>query len=288
MLEEIKEALISKKQQELNQRKQIDQEIKELITERDQKHQQAIQKLSQLGTEIYSLNNKSFHTIFHGKEIRKLCIDYTNLSSKTIDDIKDLNIKIESLYKKIYDLSHDEAIIEREIEKIRQATSLQELGLNEKSALQYIKDDEKRVIRAVFKDIKDNQPLETSTEIDRNMNMLFQTNLSPFVMAMQKISLDDLAKELIDIGIEVEEDKFIFLRDLITYTQNPTKESFPINSSQVRENRLDNNFYNQVEQDLANMARYSSYTTIILSKITTLAVLTSMAKMNKKQNQNQK
>lgn len=288
MLEEIKEVLISEKQQELSRRQQIDKEIKELIRTRDLKQQQAIQTLSSLEIEMETLNSRSFNRIFHSKQIKELCSNYTNVSNTAIQEINGLNTKIDDLYQQIHNLSHDEVIIEREIEKIRQATSLQELGLTERTALHYIKNDEKKVIRAVFKNIKDNYDLVTREDIDRSLNELYQVNLSPFVLAMQKINLDNLVQELVDIGIMIDEDKIKFLKSLIEYASAPNDTPFPINSNQERLDYLDNYFYNQVEIVLNNMNRYATYPEFAVSKIITLGVLVSMAQTNKIEKQPQK
>lgn len=288
MLEEIKEVLISEKQQELHRRQQIDKEIKELIKARDLKQQQAIQTLSSLETEMEGISSRSFNRIFHSKQIKELCTNYTNVSNNAIQEIKQLNAQIDDLYQQIHDLSHDEVIIEREIERIRQAVSLQELGLNERTALQYIKNDEKKVIRAVFKDIKDNYNLETSADIERNLNELYQVNLSPFVVAMQKTNFNTLVQELIDIGIIIDEDKVKFLKSLTEYVSEPNNTPFPVISHQDDPNYLDNYFYNQAGTALNNMNRYATYPPITITKIITLAVLVSMAKTNKKEQETQK
>lgn len=288
MLEEIKEVLISEKQQELHRRQQIDQEIKELIKTRDLKQQQSMQKLSLLEREIVKLNSKLFNRIFNSKQIKNLCINHRNIFNDAIKEFNQLNTQIDDLYQQIHDLSHDEVIIEIEIEKIRQASSLQELGLTERTALQYIKNDEKKVIRAVFKNIKENYNLLTREDIDRNLKELYQVNLSPFVVAMQKMNLDTLVQELIDIGIIMDDDKIEFLKNVIEYTTTPNNKPIQINFNQERLDYLDNYFYNQVETVLNNMNHHVTYPSINISKIITLGVLVSMAKTNKIENQNQK
>ena len=288
MLEEIKEVLISEMQRELHQRKRIEEEIQMISNKRDQKQEQAMKDLTKLESQIESVTNKSFHRIFHGKEIKSLLTEYTSVSNNAREEIKLMNNKIESLYQRIHDLSHDEILIEREIDRVRRATSFQELGLTEREALKYIKNDERKVIRAVFKNIKDNDTLETSADIDRNMSSLYQTNLSPFVLAMQKISIDDLVKELIEIEIVVDEDKIKFLKDLRHYAEAPEQRPYSEILGQERTDRLDNNFYNQAQDDLAYMQKYSSYPPLAISKIITLAVLVSMAKAKKQEKQNQK
>lgn len=287
MLEEIKEALMNNLKQQLEQRNLIDQEVKGIFVERNNKQKVAMATLSQIEQELESIQKNPFHRIIKNKKIIALCNKYIEISQKSIEEIHLLDEKIESSYQKIFDWAHNQFLIERQLERVKQATSLQELGVTEKQALDYIKNDEKRVIRAVFKDIK-GQSIETSSDIDRNLNTLYQTNISPFVVAIQKISFSDLIKELVDIGIIVDEDKIKFINALKNYITDPEKMPYPTIMGQERTDRLDHNFYNQVQVDLTNMQHYHSYPPLAVSKIVTLAILVSIAKENKKKKQNQK
>lgn len=287
MLEEMKESLINNLEQELEQRNLIDKEVKEIAAERNNKQEMAMKTLSQIKQELKSIRKNIFHRIIKSKKIMSLCNEYMDISHKSIEEINLLDKKIESSYQKVYDLAHNQFLIERELERVKQATSLQELGVTEKQALDYIKNDERRVIRAVFKDIK-GQSIETSSDIDRNINILYQTNISPFAVAIQKISFSDLIKELVDIGIIVDEDKITFINTLKKYIVNPEKMPYPNIMGQERTDRLDHNFYNQIQVDLMNMEHYHSYPPLAVSKIVTLAILVSMAKANKQAKQNQK
>ncbi len=288
MLEEIKKVLINNLQQELQQRKEIDKEIKEVVKERDQKLQQLVQNLSQLQIQIEEINKKTWHRIIHRKNLNVLYLQYRQESNLAIEEMKKWNEKIESLYQKIHDLSHDEALIEKEIDRIRKATSFPELGLTERAALNYIKSDDRKVIRAVFKDIKDSQRLETKTDIERNINILYQTNLSPFVVAMQRIRIEDLIKELLEIGIIIDEEKIKLLELLKQDTKSYIEISYLARKEQETTDPLDYDFYNQVKADLENMQYHTSNHNITISKIMTLAVLISIAKTNKKRVEVQK
>lgn len=287
MLEELKEALINNLKKELEQRNLIDKEVKEIVIERNNKQKMAMESLSQIEQELNSIRKNPFHRIIKSKKIVSLCNQYIETSHASIEEINLLDEKIESLYQTLHDLSHNQFLIERELERVRKATSLQELGVTEKQALDYIKNDERRVIRAVFKDIK-RQFIETISDIDRNINTLYQTNISPFVVAIQKISFSDLIKELVDIGIVVDEDKIKFINMLKSYINDPGKMPYPNIVDQERIDCLDHNFYNQVQVDLANMQHYNSYPPLAVSKIVTLAILVSMAKLNKQIKQSQK
>lgn len=287
MLEEMKEALIHNLKQELEQRVLIDKELTEMVAKRSSKQKTTMESLSQLEQEIKSIRKNFLYRIIKSKKIVSLCNKYLETSHESIEEINVLDKKIESSYQRLHDLAHNQFLVERELERVKQATSLQELGVTEKQALDYIKNDEKRVIRAVFKDIK-RQSIETSSDIDRNLNTLYQTNISPFVVAIQKIPFGDLIKELVDIDIIVDEDKVTFINALKNYITDPEKMPYPNIMGQERVDRLDHNFYNQVQVDLANMQHYHSYPPLAVSKIITLAILTSMAKVNKQSKQNQK
>ena len=266
----------------------IDKEVHEVIKERDQKQQLFIQNLSQLQTKIEEINKKPWHRIIHSKKLNTLYLQYRKESNLAIEEMKKWNDRIESLYQKMHDLSHDGILIEKEIDRIRKANSLSELGLTERAAINYIKSDDKKVIRAVFKDIKDSQHLETKTDIERNINTLYQTNLSPFVVAMQRIRIEDLIKELIEIGIIIDEDKIKLLERLKKDIKSYTEMSYLTRKDQETTDSLDDDFYNQVKADLESMQYHSFNQGITISKIMTLAVLVSIAKTNKKREEIQK
>lgn len=287
MLDEMKKILISSIQKELEQKKEIEKQIKTIVEKRNQRQKQAVLQLSSMEQQIKEQNNKLFQKIFISKKLINLYDEYMTVSHLVVEELNTTDEQIESLYRKLHDLSHDEILIEKELERVKNATSLQELDLTEKQALDYIKNDEKKVIKVVFKDIKD-KPLETSTDIERNINALYQTNLSPFVIAIQKIEISDLIKELIEIGITVDEDKIDFINRLKNYILDPIHMPYPDIQGQERTDRLDHNFYNQVELELAHMQHYNSYPPLAVSKIVTLAILVSMAKTNKQEKQTQK
>lgn len=300
MLEEVKEVFISNIQKELAEKQEmedkIDKEIETMSKERVQKREESALVLSDISQQIQELNKKLFQRIFGSKKLTNLCNQYTAATNSATGEIKLIDEKIESLYQQLYHLAYDKSSIDKKLEEVKKAASLQELGLTEKQALDCIKDNEKKVVRAVFRDIQ-KQKIETSTDIDRNMNILYQTNISPFVVAMQNMNIGDLIKELVDIGIIVDQDKIEYIGKINTYISNMEKLSdssnlsnpksipYPDTQGQERTDRLDHNFYNQVQQDLSYMQHYNSYPSLVVSKIVTLAVLVSMAKENKREKQ---
>lgn len=300
MLEEVKEVFISNIQKELAEKQEvedeIDKEIEHMSKKRIQKQEESALILSNLNQQIQELNRKLLQRIFGSQRLTNLCNEYTAANNSAIEEIKLIDEKIESLYQQLYHLAYDKVSIDKKLEGVKKATSLQELGLNEKQALDYIKDNEKKVVRAVFRDIQ-KQKIETSTDIDRNMNTLYQANISPFVVAMQNMNIGDLIKELVDIGIIVDQDKIEYIGKINNYISNmekllnssnisnPKSIPYPDIQGKERTDRLDHNFYNQVQQDLSHMDHYHSYPPLAVSKIVTLAVLVSMAKENKRERQ---
>lgn len=293
MLETIKEVLISSKKQELREKEEINKRIEEIKKEEKEENFQYIdQKLNELEKKLNSLIKNPFKRMIYGKQIKEIKEEYITLSHTKIEKINRFNLERERLLKKLNELAHDEVLIEAEIEKIKKATSLKDLGLTEEKAQDMLKNytqqNERNVIKTVFLNIKNNQNMETREDVYKNMQRLYQTNVSQFVLAMKKILPFDLINELIDVGITIDDDKVTFLKELTTYTLSPNHNLLPVIQKIERTDRLDDYFYNEVEKALANMERYSNYPNTAISQIMTLSVLVSMAKTNKKQNQLQK
>ena len=293
MLETIKEVLISGKKQELRKKEEIKKRIEEIKLEEKQENFDLIdKKIIELENKLESLTSNLFKRMIHGQDIKDIYQEYINLSHRKTNKINKFNKEMELLLKELHDLSYNEASIEMEIEKIRKASSLADLSLTEKEAQQILKNyshqDEKNIIKMVFLDIKNNQEIKTREDIYKNMQVLYQTNVSPFVLAMRKILPSDLIKELIDVGIVIDEDKVEFLEELASYTLSPHHDLSKVVRKLERTDRLDSYYYNEIEKALANMERYSNYPNVALSHIMTLSVLVSMAKTNKQKKLPQK
>lgn len=282
MLEEIKEVLINEREQEINSSQIVYKEINKLIKHRDLKQKQAIEKLTNLEEELKRISKGLFNRILNIKRINQICNNYTNLSKDIFEEINQLNVSIDQLYRKINYEPTNNSEIEEEIKRISEANSLEELGLTEKTALQYIKNDEIRVIRSVFKDLKDKYNLTTKEDIDNCLNKLYRVNVSPFVTAIQKINFKTLIHELVDIGIIVDDNKIKVLEKLTQYDNLSEEEKQNIKYNKEKLDYLDNYFYNQVEIVINNMNRYKTFPKVTVSKIVTLGILISMAKNNKK------
>lgn len=281
MLEIIKEILISEKQLELNKKEEINRGIQEI---KSKKNQQEIlfleQKLEKVAIEINELNNNFFSRLFHNKKLKKLYEEYRRIYLIKSNKLKSIQIEIDKLFDELYNFTHDEVLIEKEIQKIKQASSLSDLSINDEIAAKIIKEhsknDEKLIIKAVFSNIKDNNQLESKEDIFKVMQSLYQTNSSQFVSSMLKVSPKELIDCLVDIGIIIDDDKIEILNNLTTYNIKP--------HNQIKtNNKLDNYFYNEIEKAFSNIENNPEYKQSIISKIMTLTVLVSIAKNNKKE-----
>ena len=293
MLEIIKEVLISNKKKELKQKEEITVRIEKLKKkEREENFDLVDQKLTELEQKLELLTTNTFKRIIHGQDIKGIYQEYINLSHDKTNKLNEFNKERDLLLKKLQDLSEDKDKIEAKIELIRKAQSLKELGITEKQAKDMIKDfseqSEENIIKTVFLNIKNNENLETREDIYRNLQTLYQTNISPFVLAMKKIKPIDLIEELIDVNIVIDEDKMEFIKELSAYIKSPSHNLLPIIQKLERTDRLDAYYYNEVQKALANMERYSNYPSTAVSHIITLSVLVSIAKSNKKERQLQK
>lgn len=293
MLEIIKEVLISSKKEKLRRKEEINKRIEELRKEEHELNLELIDKnIYELETKLKLLSSNLIKKILNSRKIKEVNKKYNDLLKIKNDKLNTINQERDNLLNELHELIHNEVLIECEIENIRRATTLEELELTKKQAkdilTNYTQQSEKNVIKAVFLDIKNNQNISTREDIYKNMQKLYQTNVSQFVLAMKKILPIDLISELIDIGIVIDVDKVEFLKELANYTLSPTHNLLPIVQKLESKDRLDNYYYNEVEKVLANMERYSNYPSTALSQLMTLSVLVSMAKTNKNEKQLQK
>jgi len=292
MLEVIKEVLISSKRQELSKREEINNRINEIKREEQDPYFQAIdEELVRIEKKIDSLNSSFFKRLFNGKKINELYEKYSSLSRSKLDKINSFNSEREELLEKLYELSHDEVLIEKEIEKIKKAHSVDDLGLTQEEALGILKghfhDSDSNIIKAVFSNIKNNRFIETREDIFKCMQEIYQTNASSFVLAMKNILPRDFVSYLLEIGITVDEDKVSFLNSLTSYILEPTSGLTAIMKNLDRTDRLDVYYYNEMEKALSNMERYASRPNAQLSYIMSLSALVSMAKANKLESKKQ-
>jgi hypothetical protein len=276
MLEEIKEVLIKEKKDELERKKKIDNEIKKTLLEIDENDNRTMNEILSIQYEKEALNKKALNRIFNHKKVLELESKIEKLTKENNVKTKSLIAKIESLYQEIYDLSHDEVLVEEEIHKIKQATNVQELGFTEKQALALIKGNDDRIIRAIFKNIKENCNLLTSQDIKKVIAELYKTNVSAFVVAMKKKSLEEILLLLQEADINIGKGKVTFLKNILIEHQ-----TFSIDETNEI-NNLDYEYYKQVQTELGYMQKSKDYQQTAVSKIITLTALVSIVKANRK------
>lgn len=293
MLDVIKEVLIKQKQDELNQREVIDKRIKEIKKEECQENFEVIDReLGEIEKELLSLNIGFFKRLFNGKKIKRLYEKYASLSHSKMDKINKFNNERDELLSRLYDVSHNEVLIEKEMEKIQKASSLAELDMTEEEAMdllkEYFENDNLAIIKTVFSNIKNNKNIMTREDIFKNMQELYQTNISSFVTAMKKVVPKDFVSALLDVGIVIDEDKVSFLNSLTSYILEPSGNISAVVGKLGRSDRLDSYYYNEIEKALSKMQTYGNFPSSHLSYIMSLSALVSMAKTNKLEKENKK
>ena len=292
MLERVKLVLIKQKQIELNKKKAIIKQIDHLTEEQQKLNLSKIdQELTNLEKQILSIQENFFQRIFHKKLLHQLYQKYIDLSRSKTDKFHQYDNQINQLLQELFDLVHDEALIEKEIDRIKNAKTLQELNLTEQQAKELLDRmvpvQKLTAIQKVFSEILLTNPT-TKDEISTITRKLHQTNSSPYVLEMQTIEPTELMNQLLEIGIVLEEDKFKFLNELSDYTKDLVNHNLPNIQLIHRTDRLDQYYCNEVEFALNNMMRYHNPSSIAVSQIKTLSVLVSLAKYNKKEKVSQK
>ena len=293
MLDVIKEVLIKQKQQELKQRSIINKRMKEISKEESQENFEEIDReLGLIESKIANLKMSFFKRVFNSKKLNGLYDEYRELSHIKLNKMKKFNDERNELLEKLYHVTHNEILIEREIERIKNATSLAELDITDVEAMELLKshfnDDNLAIIKTVFSNIKNNRNITTRDDVFKSMQGLYQTNVSSFVVAMKKVSPDEFISTLLDIGIVIDDDKVSFLNSLSAYILEPSGDLSQVIRNLGREDRLDTYYYNEIEKVLANMLRYSGKPDAHLSYIMSLAALVSMAKANKLESKKEK
>ncbi len=292
MLERVKLVLINQKEMELSKKQSIKDQIDQLITEQKNLDLSKIDsKLSNIEKQIHSIEASLIKRIFNAKLLKQRYQEYIDISRTKMEKFNYYNQQIDQLLQELHDLVHDEFLIEKEIGKIKSATTLEELGLTEKQAqalLNKVDSSENyTAIQKVYSSILSTN-LTTRDEISKITRKLHQTNSSAYVMEMQHIKPIDLMNQLLEIGIIIDEDKVRFLNELHNYIQLSLKDKMPNIQIIKRTDRLDNYYCNEVELALNNMIRYQNPSSIAVSQIKTLSILVSMAKQNKKEKTHQK
>lgn len=291
MLEEIKTILINEKEEQLNKTTTVNNEIEKINQEARQKVFNDIdKKLTDIEKEIASLSNNYFIKIFSVKKIKMLYEEYRKTAESKMEILQNINTKRETLIMELSRLVHNSGNIEKEIKCIKQATTLEELGLTEESAIKllrkYHNHTKNSVVQKVFLKIIERKPT-TKEAIFRIMQELFQTNSSAFALEIKSISPNKLASDLVEIGITIDKDKLKFLNELYNYLNIENSKLPSIDNIQIT-NKLDNYYCNEIKKVLSNPAIIKNKSSIAFSQIMALSTLISIAKNNILQMENKK
>lgn len=287
MLEKVKEVLIIPKQELLKKKKHLEEEYANLqILEKKESCFELDKELEEIEEKIESLKEGFLKKLIHGKKIKELYIDYLEISNKKKEKLKKINRVKDKLLQELYRTIRDKSQEEEEIKRIKQAKSLEELGLTEEHAKKlldnYHSDNGYSIIQNVF---LDNQYITTKEEIMRAMQKLYQTNSSQFVLAMNEITLEDLIHDLKEVQITLEEEKVTYLNKVIDYTNNIRTESFPEIKEDILSDEIESYYYNHSQKIVEGLKKYNSNKITVRSYLMSLTVLTSIAKRNQKETQ---
>lgn len=292
MLERVKLVLIKQKEEELRKKQSIKTQIDHLTKEqKNEDFREIDKKISNLENQINNLQTNFFKRILNGNLLKQLYSDYINLARSKTEKIDHYNNQVNQLLVELHDFVHDEVLIENEIERIKKATTFEELGLTEEKAKELLSNiipiEKQTTIQKIFSEVLLANPT-TKDDIYKLNQKLHQTNSSPYVLEMQKIESKELMNQLLEIGIVIEEEKIKFLKELDTYTKDLSKSKIPDIQLIDRTDPLDVYYCNEVEQALNNMMRYQNPSSIAVSEMKTLSVLVSVAKENNKEKTSQK
>lgn len=286
MLEAIKEVLISEKQHQLTEKEQIKTDLTKLQEEEIEKYNEFDEKLALIEKEISYIDNNFIKRIIKSKKIKKDYDSYINLSHEKNKYQKELFEKKKKLICRLSQLNNDKLFQDLQINKIKSASSLEELDITEKQAIEKLKNRpsevDKKIIRNVFERIKNQtERLRTREDVFKTMQMLYQTNASQFSISMRKLLPVDIISELKDI-VTVDCDKLNFLTKLPSYVLNESNSNQIIPTDISKLDNLDRYYYGEIEKGLSSIKDYSKYNKDYISKMTTLTILVSLAKNNRK------
>lgn len=286
MLEAIKEVLISEKQHQLIEKEQIKTDLTKLQEEEIEKYNEFDEKLALIEKEISYIDNNFIKRIIKSKKIKKDYDSYINLSHEKNKYQKELFEKKKKLICRLSQLNDEKLFQDLQINKIKSASSLEELDITEKQAIEKLKNRpsevDKKIIRNVFERIKNQtERLRTREDVFKTMQMLYQTNASQFSISMRKLLPVDIISELKDI-VTVDCDKLNFLTKLPSYVLNESNSNQIIPTDISKLDNLDRYYYGEIEKGLSSINDYSKYNKDYISKMTTLTILVSLAKNNRK------
>lgn len=280
MLDTIKNILIDEKKNDLKIRKEINQEISKLKKEIKQDLTSINNDILNLEKEISLLNKNILARIINYKELKSLNDQYRNIITSKTNKLEQYDNIKNTLLNKIYHNNENTLLIENEINRIKNASSLEELGFNNETAQTFLRQihnhQEYSTIQKVFSSI-DTDTLNTKEDVNKYLYKLCQVSTSSFIVELKKMSPKELSKELIEIGILIEDNKLDFLNQLYKF-QKKEIDLIPV-IEKNNNNEIDNYYYDYIEKMLSALKNNMKFSPIMMAQIMTLTVLTSMVKL---------
>ncbi len=279
MLEKLKEALIQKTKE-----KQINLENLEVRLQKFQKKLSSydfssiMQERKEIEEELTILKSSILKRIFQKRKLQTLENTYHKLSNQYIEELSTVLEEEKGLLVDISSFFQKNISFKEEIRRIQNATSIEELGFTPTQRIEelqkYFRYEAKTTIQKVFRDVVLENP-RTKEDIKKMMQILFQTNSSAFVLEMKKITWEELEKQLKEIGIPLEKEKFFFLNSFLSDSDTVSFENIKITDE------LDAYYWNEVEKGMKYLKKYPK-SSFMIPELMTLSVLVSITKRNRK------
>lgn len=280
MLEIVKNILIEEKKNDLITRKEINQEIYKLKKEIKQELTSINKQIQNIEEEISMINKSIVSRTINHKKLKQLNYEHRNIITSKMNKLEQYDNTKNTLLNKIYHINENTLLIENEINRIKNANSLEELGFTNETAQIFIRQinnsTEYTTIQKVFSSI-DKETLKTKEDINKYLYKLCQVSTSSFIVELKKMTPKELSKELIEIGILIEDNKLDFLNQLYKFMKKEI-DLIPI-LEKKNDNEIDKYYYEYIEKMLSALKNNMKFSQTMMAQIMTLTVLTSMAKL---------
>lgn len=283
MLEKVKEILIHEQKQIYSQKLAIESKIEKLEKE-ERSLKQDEEQIKIIEIELNKLLSSIWYRLFYIKRIYEKKNKYQEAINNKYKKLEKISKERNAILSNLCKILHPSYDLESIIKKIENATTIKEMGITEKKALLLLEKNlnpDYRVIIKVLTDIKNTQNLKTGKDIQQIMHKLYQVNSSSFVKEMNKVVPNELFKQLTKYDIMINKDKIEFVNEIIVYIMTQDKEVLPDTKKIKCKDILDEIYKKEVQKILENHIRYPNSKLNIISFITTLTVLTSIAKASK-------
>ncbi len=223
------------------------------------------------------LKSNILKRVFQKRKLQTLENTYHKLSNQCIEELYMVLKEEQRLLADISSYFQENISFREEIRRIQNATSIEELGFTSNQRIEelqkYFHYEAKTTIQKVFRDVVLENP-RTKEDIKKMMQTLFQTNSSAFVLEMKKITWEELEKQLKEIGIPLEKEKFLFLNSFLSRNNSVSFENIKITDE------LDAYYWNEVEKGMKYLKKYPN-SSFMIPELMTLSILVSITKKNK-------